>query len=166
MVAEQAQTVQEFIIQNKIQRVMEIGFNGGISSAVILSASPDVELVSFDIGDHDYVNEAKRLIDDLFPSRHTLILGDSTVTVPMYQATPFDLVIVDGGHVAPIPEKDLRNVHRLVRSNGWIMMDDYCEAHGRYGVIDAYDTVIREGLYKTVATYQAHDRGWVFAKKL
>ncbi len=58
--------------------------------------------MSFDIGSHSYVKRAKKLIDEMFPLRHTLILGDSTKTLPEYckqkENMLFDAAFIDGGH--------------------------------------------------------------------
>src|SRR5690349_3633213 len=49
----------------------EIGFNAGFSSYAFLSAHPEAQLVSFDLGNHSYSKAAKTLIDKRFPTRHT-----------------------------------------------------------------------------------------------
>ena len=107
---------------------------------------------------------AKQLIDQVFPHRHTLIIGDSTNVVPMLKhvdSPQFDMVFVDGGHIAPIPERDLLNVRPFLRKGGWIVMDDYCVQYGSQGVIAAWDNAVRNGLYTQLSVHEAEDRGWV-----
>ena len=163
--------IHAFCSRPNVRRVLEIGFNGGISSAAFLSARPDIEVVSFDLGAWPYVADAKRLVDELFPGRHTLILGDSTVTVPEYNtdnAEPFDLAFVDGGHTTPVPDLDIANCLPLLRAHdGFVIVDDYCEAYGSEGVIRAYDAAVERGDLRTVAgPYSASGgRGWIVAKK-
>jgi predicted O-methyltransferase YrrM len=152
-----------------IRRVLEIGFNGGLSAAAFLDAHPDIHVVSFDLGEWPYVKDAKQLIDELFPGRHTLIIGDSTVTVPQFHSEEsFDLAFVDGGHHTPVPDKDIANCLPLLRSNGYIIMDDYCEAYGKFGVIRAYDQAVQRGdIQTTKGPFLGQEgRGWVVGQKL
>jgi predicted O-methyltransferase YrrM len=107
---------------------MEIGFNAGHSAEVFLQNNPTLRLTSFDLGDHDYINAAKEYIDATYPNRHTLILGDSTVTVPKYiNENPdkiFDLIFIDGGHEYNIANTDLENCKRLANKNTIVILDD------------------------------------------
>lgn len=158
--------IQNLISKNDVKRVLEIGFNGGLSSAAFLSARPDVTVVSFDLGVWDYVLSAKRLIDATFPGRHTLVIGDSTRTVPEFQGE-FDLAFIDGGHTAPVPALDIANSLRLLKPGGLVLVDDYCAQYGSDGVIAAYDHAVESGAIKTIDGPHAHqDRGWVLARKV
>jgi hypothetical protein len=73
------------------------------------------------------VSAAKTFIDRKFPGRHELVVGDSTVTVPRYQAahpdTHFDLAFVDGGHDYEVASADLHNCWNLARG-AFVIMDD------------------------------------------
>jgi predicted O-methyltransferase YrrM len=168
----QVDYLQTFIKKHGIRNVLEIGFNGGVSSAAMLSASPDVKVTSFDINRWDYVSKAKQLINETFPDRHTLIIGDSTKTVPAFQlpegAPGFDMAFIDGGHQDPVPRLDILNTLPHLRNQGLIIMDDYCEMYGKGGVIQGYDDCVSQGLIKTIdgpLTGPAH-RGWIAAMKL
>jgi len=166
---EQRQFIIEFCRKSQIRRVLEIGFNGGLSASAFLSAHPDIHMVSFDIGEWPYVKDAKQLIDEMFPGRHTLIVGDSTVTVPQFKSNEqsFDLAFIDGGHQTPVPEKDIANCLPLLRDDGYLIMDDYCEQYGKYGVIRAYDQAVQQGLIRTVEGpfLGQGDRGWIVGQK-
>ena len=93
-------------------QVMEIGFNAGHSAEIFLKNNPTLKLTSFDLGSHDYLYTAKKYIDGAYPNRHTLILGDSTVTIPEYinnnPYKKFDLIFIDGGHSYTISNSDLQ----------------------------------------------------------
>lgn len=107
---------------------LEIGFNAGHSAELLLKNNPRIHLTSFDLGTHEYVIPAKEYLDQTYPGRHTLILGDSTQTVPDYlQKHPnkkFDLIFIDGGHDYPIAHADLQNCRALAHSNTLVLLDD------------------------------------------
>lgn len=141
-----------------IRRVVEIGFNAGFSTHAFLSAHPDVAVTSFDLGEHGYGEQAKAQIDEDFPGRHTLILGDSLTTVPEYtDAHPgetFDLVFIDGGHTYEVAAADIRNMARLADGDTVLVIDDLLP-HKLWGegVIRAWDEAIETGVVAQTALY-------------
>ena len=84
----------------------------------------NIELVSFDIGRHHYTNLGKEFIDNKYPNRHTLILGNSLETIPKYKNTFFDLIFIDGGHSYDVAKKDILNCKRLSHKETIVIMDD------------------------------------------
>lgn len=111
-----------------IKRVLEIGFNTGFSSEIFLEANPDCSVLSFDLGEWKYTMAGKNYIDYKFPNRHTLIIGDSTVTVPKYindnQNNKFDLIFIDGGHQYEIAKQDMANCYKLAKDATVLIVDD------------------------------------------
>jgi len=118
----------DLVRRTSARTVLEIGFNVGLSSQAMLSAAPDVRVVSFDLGFHTYIGRAKEYVDRRFPGRHELVLGDSRATLPTYAAKAgrqmFDLAFVDGGHELEVVRADLRNARTLCKSNAHVMVDD------------------------------------------
>jgi predicted O-methyltransferase YrrM len=118
----------EVVRRVRAESVLEIGFNAGMSSQALLSASPRTRVVSFDLGLHPYVDRAKRYIDRRFPGRHQLVVGDSRETLPEYARThpdaAFDLAFVDGGHEVEVVREDLRNAGKLCRAGAHVLVDD------------------------------------------
>ena len=114
--------------------VMEIGFNAGHSAEVFLKSNPTLNLVSFDLGCHPYVNIAKKYIDETFPDRHTLLLGDSQITIPSFisnnKNTTFDVIFIDGGHTYDVAKSDIENCEHLAHKDTIVIMDDTIFAHG------------------------------------
>ena len=107
---------------------MEIGFNAGHSAEVFLKNNSKLTLTSFDLGSHDYVLTAKEYIDVIYKNRHTLILGDSTITVPKYindnPNKKFDVIFIDGGHDYSIANADLQNCMNLAHKDTIVIIDD------------------------------------------
>jgi predicted O-methyltransferase YrrM len=163
-----------------IKRVGEIGFNAGISSYAFLQARRDAKVVSFDIADHDYVDEAKAFVDQAFSGRHELIKGDSRKALPKFARerpeTKFDLIFIDGGHDYKIAKADLQNARLLAHERTLVFIDDLTPwvRWGR-GPTKAWDEVLaagavrQEGLYKNgrpVTDYagQEGDRIWAVGR--
>lgn len=166
----QQQFIQEFLVNHpQVKHVLETGFHIGLSAASMLTVRADIIVTSFDIFWFDYSRRAKLFLDIAFPGRNNLIAGNSINTLPTFFNTfpsynP-DFVFIDGGHERPIPYIDLWHILNHVRPGTWVMIDDYCEEHGLQGVIEAVNTLIKDGILTEVEAYKSYDRGWVFAKR-
>lgn len=116
------------IVNNKsINTVMEIGFNAGHSAELFLSSNKNINLTSFDIGTHKYVNFGKKFIDTTYPGKHTLIIGNSLDTVPKYikeENKKFDIIFIDGGHRYNVAKSDLFNCKELAHNKTIVILDD------------------------------------------
>lgn len=122
----QINDIIEIIKSPSVVNVLEIGFNAGSSADIILGNNPNINLVSFDIGSHDYVSLAEKYINEKYPNRHKLIIGDSTKTIPLYETDiKFDVIFIDGGHEYHTVIADLTNCHKLAHENTIVMLDDY-----------------------------------------
>lgn len=108
--------------------VMEIGFNAGHSAEAFLQNNKDLILTSFDLGIHDYITTAKEYIDTTYPNRHTLILGDSRNTIPIYlennKDIKFDVIFIDGGHEYEIATADMGNCCNFAHNDTIVILDD------------------------------------------
>lgn len=126
-IPEQTAKLQELCSNIEYKNIMEIGFNAGHSANTFLSHSL-AHVTSFDLNVRDSVIHAKEYIDTKYPGRHTLILGDSTVTVPRFieenPSTKFDLIFIDGGHSFEIAMADLENCKKLAHENTIVVVDD------------------------------------------
>jgi predicted O-methyltransferase YrrM len=108
--------------------VLEIGFNVGHSAELFLSTHPSRNVLSFDIGQYKGTFVGKEFLDSQYPSRHTLIIGDSTTTLPNYISNnpdkKFDLIFIDGGHSFIVSNSDLVNCQKLAHKDTIVIMDD------------------------------------------
>ena len=123
---EQSEQFIRFLHENpQITRVLEIGFNVGHSSAVFLSSNPEIKVISVDLGEHQYVYDAKKVIDKHFPDRHQLFIGDSRKLIPKLKGKVYpDFIFIDGGHLDDIPLKDIRNCLELANNDTILCLDD------------------------------------------
>jgi len=119
--------LKQFLSDLEIKEILEIGFNAGHSSDLFLSNSI-ATVTSFDLNERPCVNIAKQYIDIKFPSRHTLINGDSTKTIPEFiknnKNKIFDIIFIDGGHQYNIAYSDIINCKSLAHKDTIVLMDD------------------------------------------
>lgn len=142
--------------------VGEIGFNAGLSARAFLQANPHSQVVSFDLCETRSAPAgriAKQMIDRDFPGRHTLVCGDSTVSVPQYaRENPdvrFDVVFIDGGHEHEVARADIHNMRALSTHETAVVMDDLVPwfAYG-IGPAKAWNEAIAEGVLKQVELFK------------
>ena len=165
--------LEKFLLQHEeIRYIAETGFNGGISSACMLSTRKDIKVISFDICSHDYCINAKNLIDKQFPNRHILITGDSLQSIATLKSIfkddyPIDFLFIDGSHIHPHPQSDLTNLLEYLKPKHYLVMDDYCKFYGKEGVIDAWHKMVDEKKIMQIGKpYYILDRGFVLGRKL
>ena len=151
-----------------VKTILEIGFNGGLSSAAFLSARSDIHVVSIDLGEHDYVLRAKQWIDKEFPDRHMLFIGNSLMAFPqllqMFPSFSPDLIFIDGGHDAPVPASDLTYALELARLDTWICIDDTVE--WMIDIMSAINTAVNQERMAILDKQRDDIHGWVICKKI
>jgi len=124
---EETEFLKNIISNESITTCMEIGFNAGHSAETLLSSNNKLNLISFDIGHHSYINLGKQFIDKHYPDRHELIIGDSLTTVPEYSKKTnkkFDVIFIDGGHDYKVAKGDIINCKKLAHEKTIVIMDD------------------------------------------
>jgi predicted O-methyltransferase YrrM len=123
----EATYLRDLTVSANAVRVAEIGFNVGFSSIAFLESSPEVTVVSFELDQRPAVELAKRFVDERYPGRHDMIIGNSVETVPAHAEShggPYDLVFVDGGHEYETARADIANGARIAKSGALIVVDD------------------------------------------
>lgn len=152
-------------------RILEIGFNCGHSSYVMLAERPDVTITSIDIGHHAYTLEAKKYVDKLFPNRHTLLIGDSQSVMKTIHGQ-WDLFFIDGGHEYAVAKSDIDQCLRLAKPGDLLIVDDVVATpslHAEYtiGPSRAWAEAVAAGRVCQLELAEfGHGRGMVLGSKV
>jgi len=106
--------------------VVEIGFNAGHSAMLMLSANPNLQLTSIDLGNHKYTIPCFDYLNQKFGNRNKLVVSDSSQAFPLLnpQDRQATLFIIDGGHSLNMAETDLFNCIQFGRKGSVILFDD------------------------------------------
>jgi predicted O-methyltransferase YrrM len=107
-----------------VQKVMEIGFNAGFSTLLMLVSNPSIHVTCVDLGDHSYTVPCFNKLHELFGDRIRLVLGDSTETLKRL-VDRYDLIHIDGGHSTEVARSDILQSFRLSKEGTVLIMDDY-----------------------------------------
>lgn len=112
--------------------ICETGFNYGTSAYAFLCATTAAKVLSFDLGDHHYVKVASNLLQDEFPGRHALTIGDSNITLrgtiagqgPLAHDERCDIIFVDGGHYHDQALNDIELLSMMAAPDALVLVDD------------------------------------------
>lgn len=123
-----------FNLAKKAKYIMEVGFNAGHSTALMLMANPSSKILIFDLCEHPYTKPALCFLKAMFGEDRFIdfVEGDSTVTIPGYKVGDaniegyFDLIHIDGGHSFEVAKADIVNCQRFARGgeDGIVVVDD------------------------------------------
>ena len=112
----------------KAENIIEIGFNAGHSALLMLLGNTTSKIIIFDICEHSYTRDCFSYLDEQFPNRLELIVGNSLETIPayynQYSNKIYDLIHIDGFHIPDHVRKDFNNVRKLAVHNGIVILDD------------------------------------------
>ena len=162
---QQVEHLTKCVSNDTIQTMLEIGFNAGHSAEIFLEANPRLHLISYDLKAHDYTASGKEFIDLTYPGRHTIIYGDSKITVPEDNNT-YDAFFIDGGHDYICANADIRNCYRLAKHGSLVIVDDVVSpTNQQQWSVDpsrVWQEVLQEGLVKQIFSAEyAQGRGMV-----
>jgi predicted O-methyltransferase YrrM len=124
MFLNKTKNISNMVLNKNIKKVMEIGFNAGFSSLLMLLTNPNIYITCFDLGEHNYVIPCYNKLKETFGNRINIIIGDSTKTLQNV-STIYDLIHIDGGHSTEVAQSDIINAYRLSKQATVLIMDDY-----------------------------------------
>jgi predicted O-methyltransferase YrrM len=116
--------ISNLVLNKNIKNVMEIGFNAGFSTLLMLISNPNIKITCFDLGEHKYTLPCYEKMKETFGDRVNIIIGDSTQTL-QNEDSIYDLIHIDGGHSTEVAESDIINSYRLSKQGTILIMDDY-----------------------------------------
>ena len=123
-ISNKTKNISNLLLNKNIKNVMEIGFNSGFSTLLMLITNPNINITCFDLGEHRYVLPCYEKIKETFGDNVNIIIGDSRQTLQNIDNT-YDLIHIDGGHSTEVAESDIINSHRLSKQGTILIMDDY-----------------------------------------
>lgn len=119
----------------RVKNILEVGFNAGNSSLVmLLHAKASTCLTVVDLCAHSYTKPCFDYLRQKFGERIKLIEGDSTVVLKTMskdssRLESYDFIHIDGGHALTVASQDLSNAHLLLKRKGVILCDDTQDAN-------------------------------------
>ena len=119
-----SKNISSLLLNKNIKNVMEIGFNSGFSTLLMLLTNPYIHITCFDLGEHKYTLPCYEKIKETFGERINIVIGDSTKTLQNVNDI-YDLIHIDGGHSTEIANSDIINSYRLSKQGTILIMDDY-----------------------------------------
>lgn len=122
--------IEEFYNNSKTsssKHIIEIGFNAGFSTLLMLLTVPDIKVTCVDICEHSYTVPCFNWISKQFPGRVELIRGNSMEVLPhlINENKKYDLIHIDGGHSVDVFFHDIQNSIKLSKNNTIFVVDDY-----------------------------------------
>ena len=119
-----SKNISNLVLNKNIKNVMEIGFNSGFSTLLMLISNPNIHISCFDLGEHKYTIPCYERLKETFGDRINITIGDSTKTLQNINDN-YDLIHIDGGHSTEVADSDIINSYRLSKKGTLLIMDDY-----------------------------------------
>ncbi len=119
------------------RNLLEIGFNGGHSALLALTANKQLTYSAIDIGKYAYTHAAFKFLKGHFGNRIYMYCGDSRDLLPRVSVGAYDLLHIDGGHGAEVSHADLASMIKIANVGSVILFDD-CHADYMAQVIHFY----------------------------
>lgn len=144
--------------------VLEFGTYIGVGTLTIaLNAPADCRIVTVDLPDDPLMEKShalsrgdlelierrrarvgKAFLDSRVSSRITQVRTDSLTWQPEDSLKGVELVLIDGGHSAPLVRADTENAFKLLSPTGTVLWDDYFYLYP--GVVNYLNGLVDEGL--------------------
>lgn len=117
-----------FNIAKDAKNLLEIGLNGGHSMAIFFLSNPKLEVLSFDICEHNYVRDVAKYYNNKY--NFNFVEGSSLITIKEYKnEKKYDIIHIDGGHSEECVRNDLINCKRFCHKDTLMIFDDTNAVH-------------------------------------
>lgn len=126
--------ISNLVLNKDIKTVMEIGFNAGFSTLLMLLSNDTIKITCYDLGEHSYTRPCFEKLKETFGDRIHLVIGDSTKTLKDVHET-YDIIHIDGGHSTEVAQSDIMHSYRLAKKGTILIMDDYNFENLHYGMV-------------------------------
>jgi predicted O-methyltransferase YrrM len=110
--------------RENINSILEIGFNAGFSTLLMLLTNKTIKITCVDICQHSYTKLCFLKLKEIFGDRLELLPGSSVGVVPTLEGNIYDLIHIDGCHLVDIAELDIINSLKLCKTGTLLIMDD------------------------------------------
>jgi len=133
-----------FYQTKNVNNILEIGFNSGFSTLLMLLSNNYSKILCIDICRHIYTKECFKFLQTEFPERLTLIEGDSQIVLKEINFDfKFDFVEIDGNHTYEYHKNDLLDAMKFTKKGTIIFMDDL-NNHGGPKTIKSFEGKINK----------------------
>lgn len=116
--------ISNLVLNKNIRNVMEIGFNAGFSSLLMLLSNPHLTITCVDLGEHTYTMSCFNQLKKTFGERINIIIDDSTKTLKNI-TNVYDLIHIYGGPSLEVANNNIINSYRLSKPGTILIMDEY-----------------------------------------
>ena len=110
--------------QPNVKNVLNIGFNSGNSTLLMLLSNPNITITCVDIKSHLYVEPCFNIVNNLFKNRIKFLSGNS-INILKNLDDKFNLIHIDGCNNTDVVKLDVENSINLANKNAILIMDDY-----------------------------------------
>lgn len=114
-----------FQTARRASKALEIGFNAGHSTAIMLLANSNLTVRAFDNCALHYTRPCLQFLNSILNDRITLVEGDSRLTLAADGESGFDLVHIDADHTYEAVAADLAASLPKCADGAIVVMDDY-----------------------------------------
>ena len=138
---DKVKNITSVALNPNVKSVLEIGFNAGFSTLLMLLSNPTMRITCVDLGEHSYTLPCYLNLKARFGNRIHFILGDSTKILPLLDEC-YDVIHIDGGHDTAVAESDILYSYRASLPGTIFIMDDY-DFENLHGLWDKYVHIFR-----------------------
>jgi hypothetical protein len=119
-----------YFLSKMCKNILNIGFNGGYSTLIMLVSNPTVKVVCVDDMEHLYTSDCYKYLKSVFGGRIKLIQGDSIEILNNIKSEKFDMVNIDGGRSMRNMNLDFWNSKGLCKEHAYIVWTNLDQNNG------------------------------------